>query len=76
VTCGYSLLLRKFAHQAIEHGASVVFIHGPHKVKGIEIYKNSAIFYSLGNFVYETHCLSRFPAEAYEERGLFARCGC
>lgn len=62
--------LTTFAHQAIEHGAAIVFIHGPHKVKAIELFKGRPIFYSMGDFVYEAPHITRFPAETYEQRGL------
>ncbi len=62
--------LTTFAHQAIEHGASVVFIHGPHKVQAIELFKGRPVFYSMGDFVFEAGFITRFPAEAYEARGL------
>lgn len=41
---------RELAHAAIDAGADVVIGHHPHVLKGIEIYKGKAIFYSLGNF--------------------------
>jgi poly-gamma-glutamate capsule biosynthesis protein CapA/YwtB (metallophosphatase superfamily) len=62
--------LAKFAHQAIERGACVVFVHGPHHVRGIELHRGKPIFYSMGNFVYETEHITRLPAEAYERLGL------
>jgi poly-gamma-glutamate synthesis protein (capsule biosynthesis protein) len=62
--------LTKFSHQAIEHGACAVFVHGPHEVRGIELYHRKPIFYSLGNFVYEIEHIRRFPAEEYERLGL------
>lgn len=40
----------KLAHDAIDRGADVVAMHGPHQLRGIEIYKGKTIFYSLGNF--------------------------
>lgn len=40
----------KFAHAAIDAGADVVFGHGPHVPRGVELYKGHIIFYSLGNF--------------------------
>ena len=64
------LWLTKFAHQAIEHGASVVFIHGPHKIRAVELFHGRPIFYSMGDFVFEVEYITRFPAEAYEARGL------
>lgn len=43
--------LRKFAHLAVDAGASAVFGHGPHVVRPYELYRDKPIFYSLGNFV-------------------------
>ncbi|MFH0894224.1 MAG: CapA family protein [Bacteroidota bacterium] len=39
-----------FAHCVIDAGADVVFGHGPHVTRAVEIYKNRFIAYSLGNF--------------------------
>ncbi len=39
-----------FARAAIDAGADIVFGHGPHVLRGIEVYKNRIIAYSLGNF--------------------------
>ena len=62
--------LLKFARQAIERGACVVFVHGPHQVRGIELYRGKPIFYSMGSFVYETEYITRLPSESYERLGL------
>lgn len=40
----------KFARLVIDAGADVVFGHGPHVSRAIDIYKNRFIAYSLGNF--------------------------
>ncbi len=40
----------EFAHELIDAGADVIFGHGPHVVRAIEIYQNRFIAYSLGNF--------------------------
>lgn len=40
-----------FAHTAIDEGADVVIMHGPHVPRGIELYKDRIIAYSLGNFM-------------------------
>jgi poly-gamma-glutamate capsule biosynthesis protein CapA/YwtB (metallophosphatase superfamily) len=40
----------KFAHTLIDMGADIVFGHGPHVTRGVEVYKNRFISYSLGNF--------------------------
>lgn len=42
---------RDFAHQIIDAGADAYIVHGPHRLRGIEIYKGRPIFYSLGNFM-------------------------
>ncbi|RWP47020.1 CapA family protein [Mesorhizobium sp.] len=39
-----------FAHSVIDAGADAYIGHGPHQLRGIEIYKGRPIFYSLGNF--------------------------
>lgn len=42
---------RSFAHRLIDAGADAYVVHGPHQLRGIEIYKGRPIFYSLGNFI-------------------------
>jgi len=39
-----------FAHKMIDNGADVVFGHGPHVTRAIEVYRNRFISYSMGNF--------------------------
>lgn len=39
------------SHFYIDHGADIILGHGPHVVRGIEVYKNRLIAYSLGNFL-------------------------
>jgi len=43
----------KFSGAAIEAGADLVIGHHPHVVQGNEKYKDSWIFYSLGNFIFD-----------------------
>lgn len=40
-------------HALIDSGADVVFGHHPHVVEPVRVYKGKAIFYSLGNFVFD-----------------------
>ncbi len=40
----------KFAHAVVDAGADVVFGHGPHVIRGMELYNDRLICYSLGNF--------------------------
>ncbi len=42
--------LRKFTHAVIDAGADLVLGHGPHVVRGMEVYRDRLIAYSLGNF--------------------------
>jgi poly-gamma-glutamate capsule biosynthesis protein CapA/YwtB (metallophosphatase superfamily) len=42
--------LREFTHTVIDAGADLVLGHGPHVVRGMEVYKDRLIAYSLGNF--------------------------
>lgn len=42
-----------FAHDAIDAGADLILMHGPHVPRGMEVYKGRLIVYSLGNFVTE-----------------------
>lgn len=39
-----------FSHAMIEAGADIVFGHGPHVTRAVEVYKNKFIAYSMGNF--------------------------
>lgn len=42
--------LKAFTHGVIDAGADLVLGHGPHVVRGLELYKDRLIAYSLGNF--------------------------
>ena len=42
--------LRQLAHFCVDHGADVVYGHGPHVVRAVEVYRDRFIAYSLGNF--------------------------
>jgi poly-gamma-glutamate capsule biosynthesis protein CapA/YwtB (metallophosphatase superfamily) len=39
-----------FAHRMIDAGADIIFGHGPHVIRAIELYRERLICYSLGNF--------------------------
>jgi len=45
--------LVELAHLAIDNGADAFVGHGPHVLRGIEIYKGKPIFYDLGEFFRE-----------------------
>jgi hypothetical protein len=42
------------AHQLIQAGADAIIGHHPHVVQTIEVYRGKYIFYSLGNFIFDT----------------------
>ncbi len=42
--------LREYTHRMIDAGADLVIGHGPHVPRGMELYNNRLIAYSLGNF--------------------------
>ncbi|MGA1806313.1 CapA family protein [Sphingobium sp. WW5] len=58
------------AHQAIDAGADAYVGHGPHQLRGIEIYKGKPIFYSLGNFAMMNNSLDDLPADMYDQFGI------
>ena len=58
--------LRQFAHDAVDAGAAIVVGHGPHRMRGLEIYKRALILYSLGNFIYQTDGLDFRAADPFD----------
>ncbi len=62
--------LEEFARLCIDLGADGVIGHGPHLLRGIEIYKNRPIFYSLGDFILQNENISIAPEEFFEKYGL------
>jgi hypothetical protein len=42
--------LRAFARTVVDAGADLVLGHGPHVVRGMEVYRGRLVAYSLGNF--------------------------
>jgi len=59
-----------FAKAVIDAGADVFVGHGPHVLRGIEIYKGKPIFYSVGNFIFQNETVLRMPEDGYEEYAL------
>lgn len=59
-----------FARRMIDEGADVFVGHGPHVLRGIEIYKGKPILYSLGDFIFQNETLQRLPQENYAPLGL------
>ncbi len=62
--------LETFARGCIDSGADGFVGHGPHVLRGIEVYQGAPIFYSLGNFFMQNETVSRLPTEIYERYDL------
>ena len=59
-----------FARAMIDAGADVFVGHGPHVLRGIELYQGKPILYSLGDFMFQNESLLRLPSENYERYKL------
>ncbi len=62
--------LRAFVKKCIDAGADMFVVSGPHRLRGIEIYKGKPIFYSLGNFFMQNETIEPMPDDMYETYGL------
>ncbi len=67
-----------FAHAVIDAGADIVFGHGPHVTRSLELYNDRLIAYSLGNFCTYGRFSLRGPAGyapllrvTVDEQGVF-----
>jgi poly-gamma-glutamate synthesis protein (capsule biosynthesis protein) len=59
-----------FAHELIHAGADAFIIHGPHQLRGIEVYEGRPIFYSLGNFIFQNETIDPLAADMRERYGV------
>ncbi len=62
--------LQPFARACIDAGAHACLGHGPHVLRGIEIYRGFPIFYSLGNFYFQAETIRQIPQEIYANCGI------
>lgn len=62
--------ITSFAKACIDAGADMFIGHGPHLLRGIEIYKGKPIFYSLGNFIFQNDLIFKHPQDIYDRYGL------
>jgi poly-gamma-glutamate capsule biosynthesis protein CapA/YwtB (metallophosphatase superfamily) len=62
--------LVEFIKKCIDAGADAFIVHGPHQLRGIEIYKGKPIFYSLGNFIFQNETSDSLPSDLYEPYAL------
>lgn len=65
-----AMFIETFCRTCVDHGADAVIGHGPHELRGIEIYNGRPIFYSVGNFLFETETVSVQPYDAYMNRKM------
>ncbi|HEV2610529.1 MAG TPA: CapA family protein [Noviherbaspirillum sp.] len=55
------------ARESIDNGADAFIGHGPHQLRGIEIYKGKPIFYSLGNFFFMDNTQQPITRDEFEK---------
>ena len=60
----------EFTHQVIDAGAHTFIIHGPHQLRGVEVYRGKPIFYSLANFIFQNETIDPMPADQRLRYGL------
>lgn len=58
--------IEEFAKGCVDAGADAFMGHGPHTLRGIEVYDGAPLFYSLGNFISQIDAITRVPDEVYE----------
>ena len=56
-----------FARAAIDAGADAFYGHGPHVLRGIEIYQGKPIFYSLDDFLFQNETPPFQPWDNYAQ---------
>lgn len=61
------LFLEEFAHACIDAGAAAVIGGGTHQLKPIEVYRDRPIFYSLGNFIFQSGMVEHLPADYWDK---------
>lgn len=59
-----------FARAMVDAGAAMFVGHGPHVLRGIELYRGKPIFYSLGDFIFQNETVLRLPRENYDPYDL------
>ena len=66
----------EISHFCIDAGAHAYFGHGPHVLRGLEIYRNAPILHSLGDFIYQCELIEKAPGEFYEKFGDLGEKAC
>ena len=65
-----AMFLETFSRNCVDAGADVIIGHGPHELRGIELYKNGLILYSIGNYIFQTDTVEYQPWDAYVNKGM------
>jgi poly-gamma-glutamate synthesis protein (capsule biosynthesis protein) len=60
----------ELARDCLDAGAHAFIGHGPHQLRGIEVYEGRPIFYSLNSWAQQLGAMERLPQEHYERFGL------
>ncbi len=55
-----------FIKKCLDAGAVTYIVHGPHRLRGIEIYKGKPIFYSLADFIFQYETEEPVSQDTYE----------
>lgn len=58
--------VQQFARAAVDAGANLIVGQGPHQLRGIEVYKQGVIFYSLGNFAVDYGAVDQRSTDVYD----------
>ena len=61
--------IEEASRKCIEAGATFVICTGPHVIRAIERYLDGAIFYGLGNFIFQHEQMASLPEEFYNKYG-------
>ena len=61
--------VRIFAQKCVDAGADIIVCHGPHVMRGVEVYNKGIIFHGLGNFILQHETMSVVAEEQYWKVG-------
>ncbi|MDR2572646.1 MAG: CapA family protein [Oscillospiraceae bacterium] len=62
--------MEEFCRACINAGATAVIGCGTHQLQPIEIYNGKPIFYSLGNFIFQLHKITKLPADFWDKYNI------
>lgn len=58
--------LQALMRDAVDAGADIGVVHGPHSLRGVEIYKGRPIFYGMGSLFFEVGALYDWPEDWFD----------